>query len=56
MGPHRVGLHSQWGPIGGPILSVGLQGFSILTPDPDRLANRQPSRLFSYTRTIIQLS
>jgi starch synthase (maltosyl-transferring) len=29
-------------------LSVGLQGSYILTPDPNRLANRRPSRLFSY--------
>jgi hypothetical protein len=31
-----------------PGLSVGLQGSYILTPDPDRLSNRRPSRLFSY--------
>ena len=29
-------------------VSVGLQGSYILTPDPDRLANRRPSWLFSY--------
>jgi hypothetical protein len=29
-------------------MSVGLQGYYILTLDPDRLANRRPSRLFSY--------
>ena len=30
------------------LVSVGLQGYYILTLDPDRLANRRPSRLFSY--------
>jgi hypothetical protein len=30
------------------IVSVGLQGSYILTPNPDLLANRRPSRLFSY--------
>jgi hypothetical protein len=30
------------------VMLVGLQGSYILTPDPDRLANRRPSRLFSY--------
>ena len=29
-------------------VSVGLQGSYILTPNPDLLANRRPSRLFSY--------
>jgi hypothetical protein len=33
--------HGAW-------VSVGLQGSYILTPDPDRLANRRPSWLFSY--------
>ena len=37
------------------LLSVGLQGSYILTPDPDRLVNRQLSRLFSCIKTIIQL-
>ena len=32
-----------------PKLSVGLQGSYIFTPDPDLLANRRPSRLFSYS-------
>jgi len=41
----KLPLHraEQW-----PFLSVGLQGSYILTPDPDRLTNRRPSRLFSY--------
>ena len=30
-------------------MSVGLQGSYIFTPDPDLLANRRPSRLFSYS-------
>jgi hypothetical protein len=30
-------------------MSVGLQGSYIFTPDPDLLANRRPSRPFSYS-------